>query len=164
MKVIKIILYLSICVFLYGCDSISGAVMSAYNINVPIEELYNDIMENNGFFKYEKIELEYDTTYNYYPSVSGRIEEPHYFIRVYVYGFHPIIEYIYSDKVYLYASAVYLNPPSDVQIFSAYKFNELKQFLIEKYNLADEDIIIKSDFYKNRAMPDFSSPPEVRRR
>jgi hypothetical protein len=174
MKVIKIIIYFLICVFLYGCDTIAGARMTAYNINVPIEEIYNDIMENNDFFKYTAIELEYSPqqiTYDIYPNKGERLMEAYYYIRVFVYGFNARIYYIdsnfkaYNGKVFLYVSANYLNPPSDVEIFTAYKLTELKQFLKEKYNLVDEDIIIKSDFYKNRAMPDYTpTPPEVRRR
>jgi hypothetical protein len=124
--------------------------MSAYNINVPIEEIYADIMENNNIFNYDRILLKYHQpaeSFGIYPKWGKIIPEPYYFIEI---DFVILkqdsgwfsIQYENSDKVYLRFSGLYRKAPRHVIDFTAYKLNELKLFLIEKYKLADEDIEI----------------------
>jgi hypothetical protein len=122
-----ILLLLFISSLLCSCDRITGGRMEVYNITVPIEEIYNDIMENKEIFEYDLIEL---------------IDEGKT-IHIFIYGFNAGIKYIISDKKYLFIEAVYLNAPSNIVDFTLKKISQLKDFFKEKYNLKDDDFVIK---------------------
>jgi hypothetical protein len=131
----------------YSCDTFAGATMRVNNINIPIEKIYADIKENNNFFNYESIKLEYEPShesFGIFPEWGKQISEPYYYIHIWVYGFGAIIKYIDSkDGAYLHVSAIYLHgAPKDILEFTEYKMGELKQFIKEKYGLDDNNLII----------------------
>jgi hypothetical protein len=122
--------------------------MEAHNINVPIEEIYADIMENNNILKYNRIELEYhppEESFQFFPNWGKKIREAYYTIGVWGDGFGFTIQKIKSNREYLFSYSYALGGRSKEQLeFTENKINELKDFFKNIYKLDDEDIIIES--------------------
>jgi len=134
----SIILNILIIILFISCDTIKGATMRAYNIDIPIEDIYVHIKENNDIFMYESIDIITDSQNNKKK------------IRIFVYGFHAYMEYFDEEKIYLQTHFRYLNAPGEILQFSLDKLIELKLFLKEKYDLMDNDIIIETYGIKNK--------------
>ena len=153
MKKLIIFFLLPFALLLFGCDAIVGVDMHVYNITIPIERVFFDIFESKDVLGYDEVELLYappSESFEIFPKWGKQISEAYYYISIKVYGsdgkmrFWPIVKYINSDKAYLYLYNWQMhNMQDDVREFSLHKMNELKQFLKEKYGLADEDIVIE---------------------